>query len=664
MNRSDAARRELSQPPIGIDLGTTFSVLAYLDATGRPTTVRNRSGDLLTPSSVLFEDDNVVVGKEACKNSLLAPDSYAEYFKRDMGMGHYRRRVRGQQVHPEVLSAFVLDRLKRDAETKLGPIHRAVITVPAFFDELRRKATQDAGRLAGLDVLDIINEPTAAALSFGFQQGMAHGSGPPKRILVYDLGGGTFDVTILEIQGNTFRTLATDGDVCLGGKEFDERLVNHLAEKFLAAHGVDPRSDSQDALQLWRDAEDAKHALSERSKTTVVCFHAGIRMRIDVTRAEFEEITCDLIERTRSTTSLVLQQAGLGWSGIDRILLVGGSVQMPMVSSMLVKLSGQEPDRSSSPGEAVAHGAALYAGMLSGGWNAGSDAACRLINVNSHSLGVIGTDPRTKRKVRVVLIPKNTPLPHHATRKFRTSDDDLRSVELAVVEGESSQPDQCIALGKCVVRDLAPGLPKGTEVIVEFTYESNGRLSVLARIPRTRQSAQVHIVREKQNKLEDLNFWRVRLCEQSEPPRVEPFAESKAPSASPTAPKEGATDRAQLMQRLDAMYVKLGQRATRAAVPAALIAAQQAALNAGIELEQLKSALARAEEKQRSATGRTEAVQGMSDVAQARLAAKQAETRAGFSLLVLGRECERQSFEPPGREREMREIHRIKSLLG
>ncbi|MBI2477277.1 MAG: Hsp70 family protein [Planctomycetia bacterium] len=528
------------QPPVGIDLGTSYSVLAYLDQAGRPITIPNSAGDLLTRSAVLIEDDGLVVGDEACKNAIDSPDSYAELFKRDMGSDFYCRPLRGQRVPPEVLSGFVLERLKKDAEARLGPIRDVVVTVPAFFDELRRKATQDAGRLAGLQVLDIINEPTAAALAFAYQCGLLNPSnavtGPElRRLLVYDLGGGTFDVTILEIAGESLRTIATDGDVCLGGRDFDERLVNDRANKFLAAQGMDPRSDPQDALQLWRDAEDVKHSLTERTKTTVACFHAGIRMRMDVTRAEFEGLTRDLIERTRSTSSLVLKQAGLRWEQIDRVLLVGGATRMPMVSEMLLQLSGKEPDRSVSPDEAVAQGAALYAGMLTRQAASGTGPAYRLTNVNSHSLGVVGTHAQTGRKSNVILIPKNTPLPHHAAKTFKTSEDDMRSIQVSVLEGESNRPEDCVALGKCMVRDLPPGLPKGTEVIVEFHYEANGRLSVLSRVPRTRQSAQVQIVRQRQDELQSLAAWRTKLGTRAGDQAKRSLPARSAESASPEA---------------------------------------------------------------------------------------------------------------------------------
>ncbi len=506
--------------PIGIDLGTTYSVVAYLDATGRPTTVLNGTGDLLTPSALFFDDDGLLVGKEAVKNCVFSPDSYVECFKRDMGSEFGRRSIHGVKVPPEILSAFVLERLKQDAERRLGPVSRAVITVPAFFDETRRKATQDAGRLVNLEVLDIINEPTAAAVAYGylhgrFGDGSAAGDATPTRILVYDLGGGTFDVTILELAGAQFRTLATDGDVLLGGKDFDERLVNYVAEQFLAAQGIDPRSDPQDAAQLWIDAQEAKHTLTERTKATVVCIHAGVRMRIEVTRERFEDITRDLVERTETTTSLVVKQAGLTWPQIDRVLLVGGSGRMPMIARMLRKVTGKEPDCSLSPDEVVAHGAALYAAMLVGDTTVPPERRCQLVNVNSHSLGVVGTHPRTQEKINAILIPKNTPLPCRAGRTFRTARANQQTVHVVVVEGESQRPEACIALGECVVRDLPSNLPQNTEVEVEYAYGADGRISVSARVPSIRYSRRVEIQRNAGRDLSNLDAWRARLCKGS-----------------------------------------------------------------------------------------------------------------------------------------------------
>ena len=256
------------QLPIGIDLGTTYSVVAYIDDTGRPVSIPNEWGDVLTPSAVFVDQDEILVGKEAVRTSVMNPGAYAECFKRDVGMQRFVVQSAARRSRRRSSGALVLARLRRDAERRVGAFRKVVITVPAFFDENRRRVTQEAGRIAGLDVIDIINEPTAAAIAYGCNRGLpdsaqAGKSTKPQRLLVYDLGGGTFDVTVLEHDGDRFQTLATDGDVCLGGKDFDERLVNHVAQQFVDAHGIDPRSDPHDAAQLWLDVQESKHALSD-----------------------------------------------------------------------------------------------------------------------------------------------------------------------------------------------------------------------------------------------------------------------------------------------------------------------------------------------------------------------------------------------------------------
>jgi molecular chaperone DnaK len=647
-----------SQPPVGIDLGTTFSVIANLDATGRPVTIRNHLGDLLTPSSLFFDDDGVIVGKEAVRSAALAPDRYTECFKRDMGSPYSRRKIRGHDVPPEVLSAFVLEQLKKDAEQKLtSEVRRVVITVPAFFDETRRKATQEAGQLADLEVLDIINEPTAAALAYGYAQGFlgldpAEAAAQPRKVMVYDLGGGTFDVTILELHGTRFRALATDGDVWLGGKDFDERLVNYLAEQFIATHGVDPRSDAQDAAQLWLDAAEVKHALSERTKTTAVCFHAGIRMRIEVTREKFEELTRDLVERTETTTSLVVKQAGLEWHDIDRALLVGGSSRMPMVSHMLQRLTGKMPDCSQSPDEAVAHGAALYAGMLMGQKRTGP--ACQLINVNSHSLGVVGLHQKTRQVTNVVLIPKNTPLPARAVRVFKTARANQRSVKVAVVEGESHRPEDCIALGECIVRDLPPGLAQGTPVEVEYAYAANGRLSVAARIPSIRYSRHVEIDRDQARHLGDLKTWRERLRGAVDA-GVETFAAEPA--------TVNLADRTSVLRRLDGLYVLVGRHAVRMTLPDALARSQHAALEAVSALSCAQANVKDAERLRQAAQDSTESPRADARLSQTRTELQQSQIRCDFALLVLGRDCAAAGYYPSGLESETQEIQRLRKHL-
>src|SRR5262249_50114492 len=346
---------------VGIDLGTTYSVVAHLDAHGRPISIPNSAGDLLTASVILFEESGPVVGKEAVLAAAMEPEKIAECVKRDMGSRAYRKKINGEVLPPEVISSIILKSLKADAERKLGPVRKAVITVPAYFDEPRRQATIDAGRLAGLDVLDIINEPTAAAITYGYQLGFldrgGRTGGKPLRVLVYDLGGGTFDVTIVEIQGTSFKALATDGDVSLGGKDWDEKLVDIAAEAFIHEHREDPRANPASAQDLWFAAETAKKTLSERPKATIYVNHLGTRAKVEVTRQQFDEATAHLLGRTRTTTEIVVRQAAMTWANIDKVLLVGGSTRMPMVVRMLEELTGKPPERSVSPDEAVAHGA-------------------------------------------------------------------------------------------------------------------------------------------------------------------------------------------------------------------------------------------------------------------------------------------------------------------
>ncbi|MBN2294852.1 MAG: Hsp70 family protein [Pirellulales bacterium] len=671
MNASNASGSEKLQPPVGIDLGTTLSAVAYIDASGRPTTIPNRSGDLLTPSAVAFEEGVVVVGKEAIKGSVLTPGSFAECFKRDMGRGKFHRPISGEDVPPEVCSAFLLARLKEDAEHRIGPIRQVVITVPAFFDEGRRKATQDAGRLAGLEVLDIINEPTAAAVSYGYHRtvlgDVPNGNPYPKeRLLVYDLGGGTFDVTILDIDGGTFRTVATDGDVQLGGKDFDERLIDYLAENFKAEHGLDPRSDPEDSAQLWIDAQEAKHALSERQKTTVVCYHAGIRMRQEITRAKFEELTQDLLGRTESTMSLVVKEAGLNWTNIDRILLIGGSTRMPAVEAMIRRVTNKEPDRSQSPDEAVAHGAALYARMLMGRQAAAGQSEIELVNVNSHSLGVVGINPKTGERVNAIVIPKNTPLPCCKVKKFQTAQANQPDVMVSVVEGESRRPEHCIALGECVIRDLPPGLPQGARIEVEYQYAANGRLSVSARVPSTRQSAHVTIERKRKATVESLDAWRNRLCGISISGGI-PGGSSGEQSAAGDKELGFAEpeDRAGLRKRLDEFYTRLGELAvTGVEVPDALEASLRSARDAVERMKRIEAARKKALQAQESAMGATEASRAASDAAAAGEAFEHAKKRARFACLVLGRECIDVGVTAGEFEKFMPEIVRLRHRLG
>lgn len=497
-------------PAVGIDLGTTYSVLAYLDARGHPEIVYNAEGDRLTPSVVYFDEDEVIVGREALRAFARSPAQAAECAKRDVGYKVYHKALHGKYYPPEVIEAFILNKLRLDAARQLGDFSQVVITVPAYFDEVRRKATQDAGYMAGLDVIDIINEPVAAALAFGFETGRladATSVAKPERILVYDLGGGTFDVTVMELRGHEYITLAIDGDVRLGGWDWDQRLVDLVAEKIIRKTGGDPREDVRRWGKLWALCEEAKRTLSVRPRTVITYEWEGRSVDIEVRREEFEEATRDLVDRTRFTTQQAIKAAGLSWDEIDRVLLVGGASRMPMVRQLLQELSGKEPDCSVSADEAVAMGAALHAGWLLGKAR-GVRPHFRIRNVNSHSLGVVGVDPLTQRRRVGVIIPRNTRLPILAKRRFRTHKPGQRSILVEIVEGESPLPEDCSSIGRVRVHPLPPHLPQGWPVDVIFQYRANGRLKVKVHVPETEHGVVAEFHRERALTKELLDGWR------------------------------------------------------------------------------------------------------------------------------------------------------------
>jgi molecular chaperone DnaK len=522
-----AGAKNPPDPIIGIDLGTTYSVVAALDATGRPVTVPNRHGDLATPSVVLFEDDGLIVGKEALRLALLEPECVAECAKRDIGSRFYHRPVAGRQVQPELISALVLKRLKADAERRLGPIRQAVITVPAYFDHTRREATCEAARLAGLVVISLLNEPTAAALAYGFREGFLDAVGAldgrktvrpgVMTVVVYDLGGGTFDVTVTQIRDRTFKTLATDGDVRLGGRDWDRRIVDHAAKSYLTEHPEDdPRKDAKTLQALFKEAEEVKRTLSERSRTRLVYAHDGKQLGLTLTRAEFDELTADLLERTRVTTKLVLTEAGLEWAEVDKLLLSGGSTRMPQVSRMLRELSGKEPDQSISPDEAVAHGAALYHGILrrsTDGKDSNGKRQTSVVNVNAHSLGLVTKTRTSDRLLNSILIPRNTPLPHSGSQLFRTVHACQKRILLRVVEGEAPDPSACNTLGKFLMEPLPAGLPAGSPIRIHYSYDESGRITVQAVVEGPTVKTQVAIARRGSTIGQDLESWALSLLE-------------------------------------------------------------------------------------------------------------------------------------------------------
>ncbi len=474
---------------VGIDLGTTNSVIAHLDPGGRPVTLHNAEGEQLTPS-VLLLDDEVVVGREAVKAMSTDMASIAENVKRELGRREFPKRMRGQSFPPEVLLSWILKKLRVDAEAQIGPFSTAVITVPAYFDEVRRYATMLAGQLAGIEVLDIINEPTAAALAFGYEEqqrqaASGDSTSVAQNYLVYDLGGGTFDVTVMRLKGTDYQTLATDGDVRLGGRDWDERLIEFVAGEFESRFGIDVRKNLNGWGRLVRECEEVKRSLTTRKKATLNFELNGSNLQLEVTRKHFEELTLDLLSRTEFTTRDTLEQSGLRWEDLDQVLMVGGSTRMPAVAQMLSRLSGKTPSRSLSPDESVAKGAALRAGSLLA-LRAGGPVPFTIRNVNSHSLGVVGRDPKTRKRQVAVLIPRNTPLPARVSKVFRTQKTGQQSILVQIVEGESDQPDFCSLVGRCTLHGLPDNLPAKTPIKVTFAYDERGRLNVELEVERTK----------------------------------------------------------------------------------------------------------------------------------------------------------------------------------
>lgn len=498
---------------VGIDLGTTMSAVAYLADSGQTTMLRNSEGDYLTPSVVLFDNEDVIVGKAARREVGSRAGSVAECAKRDMGKKSLSHSIQGENLPPEVVQACILKQLKRDATEVLGESFQVVITVPAFFDERRRRATVDAGEMAGLQVLDIVNEPTAAALAYGEHLGYLTTTGAPreeKKVLVYDLGGGTFDVTLIEMKPGDFRTLATDGDVYLGGRDWDQRLVNHVADKFVAEHSEDPRQDPGSCARLFQAAEEAKQALSVRAQTDITVEYFGRSSVVGVTREEFIELTEDLLERTAYTSRQVLAEGNCEWDDIDRVLLVGGSTRMPMVAQMLEELSGITPDRSVNPDEAVARGASIYAAylMATKGIDGASAPQFKVFDVNSHSLGIEGINQLTGRKENIVLIPRNTPLPARVANRFVTKMKQQKTIVVKVLEGESTDPAACIMIGKAVMRNLPEELSKGHPIEVAYRYGANGRLDVRAQVSGTNREIAMELQRDGGMTTSTIDQWR------------------------------------------------------------------------------------------------------------------------------------------------------------
>jgi molecular chaperone DnaK len=497
---------------IGIDLGTTYSALAQVNTEGKPVTIHNSDDKPITPSVVLLgEDGHVLVGPSFERISIEDPSHIVEAIKRQMGNKDFYIVYQNKRLTPEFISALIMKKLKQDCEKRIGPIANAVITVPYYFNDVRRKATQDAGKIAGLNVVDILNEPTAATLAYAWIKGELGRSDlrmKEKTILVYDLGGGTFDVTVVRYTPTNFRVLATDGDVMLGGLDWTQRIVDHVCEQFKRKFAEDPRENPETLRAFTQECEDAKRQLSTRSQVPISLYYKGKTLTVSLTRGDFERMTADLLQRTKDTSELVLQQAKVDPRELDDVIMAGGSTYMPVVEQMLKEVCHREPSRDVIPEEAVAQGAAIHAAILEaketgGRGRLGKAVVDRLrsvntTDVNSHSLGVQITDPMDPtRKSNYIMIKKNTAIPYEVNQRFVTTSPNQQRIHIYVLEGEASDPEACTRIADFQITGLPAGLPSGSPVDVTYSYDSNGRIQVSAVELTGKRQANIDIIRSQ-----------------------------------------------------------------------------------------------------------------------------------------------------------------------
>lgn len=485
---------------VGIDLGTSFSAIAHINEdTNKAEIIPSPDQHRIIPSVVLIEDEsNVIVGEIAKQNAVAEPNKVVEFVKRQMGKPKEDKKdehgnvvtqgwcfeYNGKKYSAQEISAFILKRLKNDAEARLGmTITDAVITCPAYFGDPERAATREAGIIAGFNVKAVIDEPVAAALSYGLDK-----LGKDQKVFVFDLGGGTFDVVVLEIKGGYIREIAVNGDHMLGGKDWDDEIIRHVANAFKEKYGTDPLDDLSSYQDLQLRAVKAKEELSRREKTKIMCVHAGNTMITELARDTFEELTRPLVNRCQVLCDIVLSEANMTWNDIDTVLLVGGSTRMPIIKKMVAEISGKAPCEELNPDECVALGAAWHGAMLAVNEGLAPEELTRKLSivhvekVSSHNLGVIAFNAEGKER-NYLMIPRFTPLPVDKKDDFKTAVANQSSVLIRVLEGGimgdegTCDPKDCNLIAKGVI-DAIPPSPQGSLVEITYRYTTAGILEV------------------------------------------------------------------------------------------------------------------------------------------------------------------------------------------